>query len=181
MELGHLLTGQAIILSSILSTILLTENAKYANSLRYLTELSFIKVSGEKGAILLLLCISIVHLVIMEFVVSQARISGLKRTVRRARKAKTTLLQSIVITFIVFVSAYTFQAVNYRTNNLLGVSLITMNVNAVMILIGFSTLGLLMYLSFIFSVGLVMLFTFISKGETYYSVLVSYINIKLRG
>lgn len=178
MELGHILTGQAIILSSIISTILLTESTKYAYTLRYLTELPFIKVSGEKGAILLLFCISMLHLIVLEFVASQAKISGLKRTVKRAKKAIKALQQSTMITFIVFVSAYTFNSVNHRTSNLLGIALIMMNVNAVMTLLGFTTLGMVGYLSYIFSILFVMLFTFIKNGEAYYSLMVSYINIK---
>lgn len=176
MELGHLLTGQAIIISSILSTILLTENTRYSHSLRNLTEFSFIRVSGEKGAILILLCISILHLIIMEFIASQARISRMKRMVKRTKKAIRTLQQSILITFIVFVAAYTFQSVNYRTSNLIGIGLITMNMNSMMTLIGFNTVGILLYLSYVISIVLVMIFTFIKGGEAYYSMLVSYIN-----
>lgn len=178
MELGHLLTGQAIFVSSLIATITITESTRYASSLRYITELPFIKVAGEKGAILLLFAISTIVLIAMDFFASQAKICGLKQLHKRAKKAKAAHVERLLITFITFICAYVFQSLNFRVYNLLGIALLVMNLNTLLYLCGAEFIKTWMYLSFLFCNVMVLCFTFIYNTEKYYSMIVRLISIK---
>ncbi|ELA41716.1 uncharacterized protein VICG_01220 [Vittaforma corneae ATCC 50505] len=178
MELGHLFTGHAILVSSLIATITITESTRYASSLRYITELPFIKVAGERGAVLLLFAISIIVLIAMDFLASQAKVSGLKKFYRRAKKAKTAHVERTLITFITFICAYIFQSLNFRTYNLLGIALLMMNLNTLLYLFEIEFVKAWLYLSFLFCNTLVLCFTFIYNAEKYYSIVVSLISIR---
>lgn len=178
MELGHLITGQIILISSLIATVTLSESNKYAATLRYLTNIPSIKVSGEKGAILLLFAVSIIILIFMHFFSSQAKIHGFKKLSRKAKKAKNMHVECLLIAFITFLTAYIFQNLNFRIYNLLGAALILMNLNTILYFIGIELIMTWFYLSFVICIGIVMCFTFINNSEKYYSIAVSYISIK---
>lgn len=178
MELGHLLIGQAIIISSLVATITLSESSRCASSLRYLSSLSFVRVSGEKGAILLLFALSCLLLISLNFLVSQAKLCKFNNLHKRARKARSTHLECILIAFIAFISAYIFQNLNFRVYNLLGVSIILLNINSLCTLIGIDLFRTWLYISFVMCTLLVFSFTFIQGMERYYSFVMSLMKIR---
>lgn len=178
MELGHIFTGQIIFLSSLLATISLSENSKSAYSLKYLTDLTYVKVTGEKGALLLLFGISSIFVFFLDFCASYGKITTSKNLSKNSKKACKFQVKCMLISFISFISAYIFQSLRFRTTNLLGIALLTTNLNSISILLGIETLSTFFYTIFMTSNLLVLSFTFLKDVEFYYSLLVSYLKFK---
>ena len=178
MELGYLFSSQIILISSLLAIISLTESSKTAHSLKYVIEWPFIKVSGEKGSILLLFAISTIFLFLLDLASSQGKISGFKTFTKRTRKAKFQQLKNLFILFIAFICAYVFQSLTFRVNNLFGIALIALNLNSLMILAGFGIFKTWLQVIFILGNILIFTFTFVKNAEVFYSFLISQIKIK---
>lgn len=178
MELGHLLTSHAILISSFFAAIALTENKKYASSLRALSNFSLIKVSGEKGAILLLFALSCIFMTIIEFISSQAKVSGCKSIYKRSRAAKHLHMQALLSSFIIFICAYIFQSLSFRVYNLLGIALLSVNLRTIFMLLGAKLLCTWLYMIFLFSLLLVFGFTFIMNFDTSYIFVASFIKLR---
>lgn len=178
MELANLLIGQSILLSSLIATITLSESQKCAASLKWLTSLPWIRVTGEKGAVLLLFGLSSLLLIILDFVVSHARLYGLQKLHRRSKSAKTSHAQGIAITFIAFISAYIFQSLGFRVCNLLGISLVVMKVSTILEVIGLQMLKTWLYVVYALCTVLILCFTFIQNAEEYYSKTIGLLRIK---
>lgn len=180
MEIGHILISQAIFFSSIVATITVSESSKSAASLKYLYELPFIRVSGEKGAIMLLFAISILLLIAIDLVSSQAKVCGMKKMHRQAKKARTYQVQNILVTFMSFICAYIFQSLNFRIFNLLGLALMVMNIKSVALLFHITVISTWLYFVFIVCNALVLCFTFLRNFEEHYSVVISLLKMKLK-
>lgn len=178
MELCHLFTAHIIILSSFASIILFSDSTRYAYILRYISTLPVLRTSGEKAAILIFFALSMFFLVIIDFVSSQAKISGLKQVYKRAKAAKQIHMQCILTTLISFISAHIFQALNFRIYNLLGLALAATNMKSIQMLFGASFLGTWLYLTVIFCNFVILGFTFISNFEKYYLMAISFIGVR---
>lgn len=169
MEIGHILTSQVIIISCIIATITTTESTKCASTLKYLTDLSFVRVTGEKGAILLLFSLSTLFLFVIDTIYSQAKLYKMVVLAKNAKKSKRYLLQNIFVCFINFISAYIFQSLNFRVYNLIGLSLILLNLKTLFILLNLRLVKTWIYSAFIFSNVLIFAFTYIKDFERFYS------------
>jgi hypothetical protein len=178
MELGYLLSSQVILISSILAIISLSESSKTAYSLRCLVELPFIKVSGEKGSILLLFAISSFFVFVIDLISSQAKISGFKTFSKRCKRAKFQHLKNLFVLFVTFICAYIFQSLNFRVDNLFGIALVTTNLNSLMLILGLMILQTWFSVVFILCNILIIFFTFIKGSENIYSFAVSYIKFR---
>jgi len=170
MEIGHILMSQIILFSSIVGTITASECSGCAESLKYIVGLSFIRVSGEKGAILLLFSISIFVLFLIDSISSQARTYKVKHLYKRTKKAKHYHLQNTFVAFLGFVSAYIFQSLSFRVYNLIGISLLLLNIKSLVIILNVRFLKTWIYSSFIVCNVLVFCFTFLKNFESFYSL-----------
>ena len=179
MELGYLFSSQIILITSFLATISLAESTKTAYSLRSIAECSFIKVSGEKGSILLLFCISSSILFILDLVSSQAKICGCKTFSKNAKRAKFQHLMNLFILFISFISAYVFQSLNFRVNNLLGIALVALNLISLSNLIGLMFVKTWILVIFMMCNMLIFSFTFIKNSESFYLFLLSKVSFRI--
>lgn len=178
MEIGHILISQAIFFSSIIATVAMSESSRSAASLRYLYELPFIRVSGEKGAIMLLFALSVFLLIAIDLLSSQARVCRMKRMHRQAKKARAYHVQNTLVVFISFICAYIFQSLNFRTYNLLGLALVIMNTKSVVLLLSLTVISTWLYFAFIVCNTLVLCLTFLKNFERHYSVAVSLLRLK---
>lgn len=178
MELAHLLTGQAILFSSLVATITLTESTRCSTVLRSLTDLPFVRVAGERGAVLLLFALSALFLIVLDFVVSQAKLCGLHKLSRRSKAAKAAHGQAVLITFIAFISAYVFQTLNFRVSNFLGLALVAVNLSTFLQIVGLQLFKTWLYVVYVLSTVLVLCFTYLRNAEKYYMYAVSLVRIK---
>jgi hypothetical protein len=129
---------------------------------------------------LLLFSLSSIFLFVLDIILSQAKMYKMKKLIKNAKKARFYLLQNAFITFINFISAYIFQCLNFRVFNLLGLSLILLNLKTIFIILNIRLIKTWIYSAFIFSNVLIFMFTYINNFEAYYSYVVSILNLRLK-
>lgn len=179
MEIGHILISQAIFFSSIMATIAVSESPRSAASIRCLYELPFIRVSGEKGAIMLLFAVSTLVLIAADLLSSQAKVCGMKKMHKRARMARKYQIQNILVAFMSFICAYIFQSLNFRIYNLLGLALVVMNIKTIILILHLTVVTTWLYFVFIMCNILILCFTFLRNFEQGYSMAVSLLRMRL--
>lgn len=170
MEIGHILTSQIIIFSCIIATITTSESERCASTLKYITDLPFVRVTGEKGAILLLFSLSAISLFFIDVLYSQCNVYKFKKLAKNSKRAKNYHLQNLFVIFINFISAYIFQTLNFRVFNLLGLSLILLNLKTAFTILNLRFIETWVYSAFIFSNILIFLFVYLNNFEVYYSM-----------
>lgn len=180
MELGHILASQIIFFSSIIGAITVAEYSGITLLLKHLCSMPFIRVTGEKGAIFLLISFSIVVLFSVNFIASQAKLYKLKQLRRRAKLAAMYQFQNTFIAFVSFISAYIFQSLTFRVYNLLGLLFILVNIKCIVTLCNLKLLTTWIYFYFMVCNMLIFCFVFVRNFEGLFSFAASILKLRFR-
>lgn len=169
MELAHLVTGQIIIISTLLSIFRLSDDSRVTGALNAFTRLSSAK--DEKCVVLLLVSIAVMCVFVLDFLSSHAKVSRFKRLYRNIKRGKAMLLQNVILFFIVFIVSYVYRSISQRIYNLSGMALLFMAVNLLGNITGFRTIVTWGYFGFFTSNLLIAFHTFVPAADAYYALI----------
>lgn len=173
METLIALTSQSLSICFLFGILKLVEGSQITYFIKNILRLPFLRVEGDRSLIMLLFSI----LCFLMFSLDALKpISKIKLAIRIST-AKRHLKQNLIVILVSFLSAYSFNSLNYRILNLIIISIILIFINPFLLLAKLSAFTPCIYFGFICCNILIFSFTFIKNFAFHYTILTRYLLI----
>lgn len=178
MELAHLITGQLVLISTLLSIFTFSDDPRLGKIINSVKTISWVRVGDLKGFILAFIAINVFMIFLLDWMHSQATISKKKIFSKTIKRSKNIMLQNTAIIFITLISAYIFNSITARVCNFLTMTLFFTYINIIGILSKIKILETWGYFGSAICIILVTLHTFVNTMDRQYTLLLNILHLK---